>query len=378
MKGILHITRVLVGLLFIFSGLIKANDPLGLSYKMDEFLEIWGLHFGEHLSLFFSVTMNAFEVIAGFALLVGWRMRLFSWLLLLLILFFTFLTGYAYFSGKVKECGCFGNCIPLQAQATFIKDIILLVLILFLFFKRNQVKPLFSPIISGFVLILVSVLSFGIQWYTLTFLPVLDCLPYKVGNNLAEKMKPTGTTPDKFDYVFVYQNNGKQKEFRMNELGQLNDSWKFVERKEVLIQKGDMKEPEIRDFALKTLDNIDSTESILQRKGKTLLLFINKIRLSSTRLNQSFSSLLKVAAEHSVPVYVVSSTPDEVNEYFNKKHQYQLPVLKLDGVAFKTAARVNPTVILLDHGRVAGKWSYARFDDARNHIHSKTVAPSQP
>ncbi|MEI9945418.1 MAG: MauE/DoxX family redox-associated membrane protein [Chitinophagaceae bacterium] len=130
MKPSVTIARLIVGILFIFSGLIKANDPLSLSYKMQEFFEIWNtglasssfflknglisvfdlLH--EH-SLFLSIVMIAFEIIAGVALLLGWRMKLFSWLLLLLIIFFTFLTGYAYLSGKFKNCGCFGDCIPI-------------------------------------------------------------------------------------------------------------------------------------------------------------------------------------------------------------------------------------------------------------------------
>src|SRR6187549_834679 len=133
MKILLVISRVIVGVLFIFSGLIKANDPLGLSYKMQEFFDVWGLHFLDNFSLALSIVMITFEIIAGVAVLVGWRMKLFSWLLLLLIIFFTFLTGYALFSGKIRECGCFGDCIPLTPKESFIKDVILLLLIIVIF-----------------------------------------------------------------------------------------------------------------------------------------------------------------------------------------------------------------------------------------------------
>ena len=109
MKPAISIIRVLVGLLFIFSGLVKANDPHGLSYKMQEYFEIWGFLQLNAISLISSVAMNAFEIIAGFALLLGWRFKFFSWLLLLLILFFTFLTGYTYMTGKPTNCGCFGS-----------------------------------------------------------------------------------------------------------------------------------------------------------------------------------------------------------------------------------------------------------------------------
>src|SRR3989337_2277460 len=142
MKTIIGISRIIVGVLFIFSGLVKANDPLGLSYKMQEFFEVWGWSFLDNYTLALSVLMIAFEIIAGVAVLVGWQMRLFSWLLLLLIVFFTFLTGYALFSGKIRECGCFGDCLPLQAYQSFIKDIILLILILALIPYRKTIRPL--------------------------------------------------------------------------------------------------------------------------------------------------------------------------------------------------------------------------------------------
>src|SRR6266498_111114 len=122
MKTLLNIGRIIVGVLFIFSGLVKANDPLGLSYKMQEFFEVWGLSSLNDYTLALSLVMNIFEVLAGVAVIIGWRMKLFSWLLLLLIIFFTFLTGYAALSGKIKTCGCFGDCIPLTPTTSFIKD----------------------------------------------------------------------------------------------------------------------------------------------------------------------------------------------------------------------------------------------------------------
>src|SRR3982751_308892 len=152
-KNILVAVRWIVGLLFIFSGLIKANDPLGLSYKMQEFFEVWGWNFFNDFTLSFSVLMIVFEIVAGVAVLLGWRMKLFSWLLLALIVFFTFLTGYAYLSGKVRECGCFGDCIPLTAGQSFTKDLILLVLILFLFAQQKKIGAAMSRAGSLAVLI---------------------------------------------------------------------------------------------------------------------------------------------------------------------------------------------------------------------------------
>src|ERR1700743_969255 len=189
MKFLISFVRMLVGILFIFSGLVKADDPLGLSYKMQEFFEVWNFHWLDHFTLAFSIIMIVFAIVAGISILLGWQMKLFSWLVLLLSIFFTFLTGYAYLSGKVRECGCFGDCIPLTAGQSFTKDLLLLVLILFLFAVRDSIRPVLKPTGSAAVLVLATILSAAFQWYVLIHLAVVDCLPYKVGSNIPEKMK---------------------------------------------------------------------------------------------------------------------------------------------------------------------------------------------
>src|SRR6185503_8323608 len=206
--------RVIVGLLFIFSGLVKANDPLGLSYKMQEFFELWGMHQFHSWTLLMSVMMNAFEIIAGFALLLGWRIKLFSWLLLLLIIFFTFLTGYTFITGTPKNCGCFGDCLPISSKTSFLKDLVLTIMIGFLFWKQKLIQPLFKGKTNTLLMLLITIFSFGFQWYTLNYLPVVDCLPYKKGNNIKEKMQmPANYVPDSTVISFIYKKDGKEVEF---------------------------------------------------------------------------------------------------------------------------------------------------------------------
>src|SRR5437762_5521115 len=176
MRIVLNIVRVVVGVLFIFSGLVKANDPLSLSYKMKEFFELWnselenGSFFMKNIlfnlfqflhdhSLSLSLFLIFFEIIAGVALLLGWRMKIFSWLLLLLTIFFTFLTAYALYSGKFTNCGCFGDCLPLTPKESFLKDVVLSILIIFLFINRKKINPYFSARTNLFVLALTTVLS---------------------------------------------------------------------------------------------------------------------------------------------------------------------------------------------------------------------------
>src|SRR6478752_10731039 len=167
MKNVLLVIRWIVGLLFIFSGLVKANDPLGLSYKMQEFFEVWQLHGFNNYTLSLSIIMNVFEILAGVAVIVGWRMKLFSWLLLLLIIFFTFLTGYALFSGKIKTCGCFGDCLPLTPAQSFGKDIFLLVLILVLLLFNSKIKSALKPALAVTVLLIITATATAGQFYVL-------------------------------------------------------------------------------------------------------------------------------------------------------------------------------------------------------------------
>ena len=139
MQNFLKILRWTVGLLFIFSGLIKANDPLGLSYKMQEFFDVWGMSFFNDYTLGLSFLMNLLEIVTGLALLIKYPYKQTLWILLVLIVFFSFLTGYALFSGKIKTCGCFGDCIPLTPKTSFIKDIVLLFSIVILLINHKKV-----------------------------------------------------------------------------------------------------------------------------------------------------------------------------------------------------------------------------------------------
>ncbi|SHL48273.1 DoxX protein [Chitinophaga jiangningensis] len=356
MKIILNLFRILVGVLFIFSGLIKANDPLGLSYKMDEFFEVLHLTFLSPYSLAFSVIMNAFEIIAGVAVLVGYRMRTFSVLLLLLIAFFTFLTGYALFSGTIRECGCFGDCIKLTASQTFWKDVILFVMILLIFAKRNDIKPLFKG--AGFIVLLSAVLSFGIQWYTLRHLPVIDCLAYKVGNNIPEKMKlPPGATPDVYQMTFIYEKDGVKKEFTEDNYPWSDSTWVFVDRKDKLIKKGNA-EPAIKDFILMDLDGGNQTQGVLEETKPVYLFMVLNTSTAGTGWEDKIRALQAKQQKGEIEIFGVTASTKEEIAAFQQAKGLTFQFLQMDGVAIKTAVRSNPGLILLDKGTIKGKWAY--------------------
>ncbi len=364
-KNLLTIIRLVVGVLFIFSGLIKANDPLGLSYKMQEFFEVWNMPALDAWSLWLSIIMIAFEILAGVAVLLGWRMQLFAWLLLLLIIFFSFLTGYAVLSGKIRECGCFGDCIPLQAMGSFIKDLILLALILILFIFRKEIKPALHPATSFALLGITVILTFSFQWYVMRYLPVLDCLPYKIGANIPEKMKPpVNAIPDSSVIHFLYRKNGKEMEFTASNMpADLDSSYSFVRRYDKLIRKGNA-EAAIKDFSLSTADGLDTTQAILDRPGYKVLIFSRHFPDSVPSWNGYFAAMLTVSRMKGIPVYVVTSARSEAEAWLAANGlTREIPVFDCDATAVKTAARADPTVYLVKKGTIVGKWSYASMND---------------
>jgi uncharacterized membrane protein YphA (DoxX/SURF4 family) len=365
MKILVSIVRVIVGVLFIFSGLVKADDPLGLSYKMQEFFEVWNFHWLDHFTLAFSIIMIVFEIAAGVAIILGWRMKLFAWLLLLLILFFTFLTGYAYLSGKVRECGCFGDCIPLTAGESFAKDLILMALIVFLFAIRDQIRPILPPRGSVSVLVATTVLSFILQGYVLKHLPVVDCLPYKAGNNIPEKMKaPPGSVPDSSVITMVYEKNGKKLEFDATRFpADFDDSYHFVSRYDKLIRKGNA-EPAIKDFNLLTGEGTDTTQAVLMAKGYKIFVFMKEVLDDHPSWNKDFSILLTMAKAKNLPVFFITGD-DRTSTWVQQQGiADRVTVLKCDATAIKTAARANPTLYILKGGTILRKYSYADFDSA--------------
>jgi uncharacterized membrane protein YphA (DoxX/SURF4 family) len=365
MRLLLNAIRIFVGVLFIFSGLIKANDPLGLSYKMQEFFEIWHLDFLNEYTLAFSILMIAFEIIAGFSVIIGWQFKLFSWMLFLLIIFFTFLTGYAVLSGKIKECGCFGDCIKLTAEQSFAKDIILFVLIGFLLIKRDQIKAFFAPLISIALLLLITIGSFAIQWYVLEHLPIFDCLPYKNGVDIEEKMQiPAGAIPDSTVINFVYQKDGKEMEFDAEHFPEdFNDStYTFVKRYDKIVRKGNA-EPAIKDFVIMTSSGIDTTFAILSDPREMLVLFLRKPSEGASEWITSFQEIVSYSKTNSRPLIAITPAYEELTTLFSEQ-KIDIPIFKSDLVAVKTAARSNPTLYKIQQGVIINKWGKADLEQA--------------
>jgi uncharacterized membrane protein YphA (DoxX/SURF4 family) len=400
MKKLLLVIRIFVGVLFIFSGLIKANDPHGLGYKMQEFFEVWneGLRgssfflknflistfdfFHEH-ALLLAVIMIALEIIAGFALIIGWQMRFFSWLLLLMIIFFTFLTGYAWLatkpdgSPKFTNCGCFGDCIPITPDISFTKDVILTVLLLFLFFFRKKIVSSFSKRAALLLMLAVTIFSFGIQWYTLNYLPVLDCLPFKKGNNITEQMKiPPNGIPDSTVITFVYEKSGTKVEFTADKFpADFNSTtYKYVDRYDKVIRKGKNNVPPIKGFTLTGETGADSTQYILEQPY-AVLLFVENFSVPVKEWSKKFSDIYKDAKAKNIPVYFITTEYDKAPVALAGTDFAGIQKFKCDVTNVRTAARSNPCLFILKKGTIVGKWSDKQFDKANSELSKIAAQP---
>lgn len=371
MKIIVNTCRFLVGVLFIFSGLVKANDPHGLSYKMQEFFDVWSrsssltslMNSLSSFALPFSLIMITLEIIVGVALILGiWR-NLVSWILLILMIFFTFLTGYAALSGKVATCGCFGDCLPLTSMQSFMKDLVLMVLVIIIVTERRFIRPLFSPPLNVLLVFISLLLVMFFQWHVMRHLPLVDCLPFKAGNNILQLRKmPANAIPDVKEYQFTYKKDGKTSEFSIKNLP--DSSWEFVSRKDIIIEKGKNNEPPIKDFYLNTLTGADTTQAILSLDADFYLFFVNDFKGNKDNWLDNFKNIYHYSKIKNRPLYIVSSQPELADQFFNAMNNYGLHVFALDATAFKTAARTDPELYLMHGPVVKEKWGWADLKKA--------------
>jgi len=302
------------------------------------------------------------EVVLGVALLVGWKKKWTLRLLLALMLLFTFLTSYVLFSGKIRSCGCFGDCVPLTPIQTFTKDILLLGMIILLLSRQQLLQPLFKELMPLAIVLIAFVGTVFLQMHVINHLPLVDCLPFKKGNNILELRKiPADAEPDVYEYTFIYSKGGEEKEFSMNALP--DSTWTFVDRKQKLIKKGKNNQAKINDFSLKDENGADSTEVILQ-KPDYYLFFVKDFEGADDQWLRSFSEIHKKSAASGEKLFVVTSDPESAKKYFNVIHEFRVPVFTCDGTAIKTAARANPSLYKMKGPVVVDKYSWADMTDA--------------
>lgn len=367
------VCRILVGLLFIFSGLIKINDPLGFSYKLQEYFEVFHLSFLDGLALMIAIVLCTLEIVLGFALLIGVRPVKVAWGLLLLIIFFGFLTFYSAWFKVVQTCGCFGDAIPLTPWQSFSKDMVLLALVLVIFVNRKSIQPLFSAKTGDRLAWGSVIVALGIGFYTYSFLPVIDFLAYNVGANIPNEMTtPPGSQPDLFEITYQLKNkkSGQTKQMTDKEYLKSNiwkdNNWAVVGTPESrLVKKGFT--PKIIDLSIKDAQGNDYTKELLANPFNNL--FIVAYDLNKTNLN-AMGNLNALAVNlhdnFNTRTVLLTSNSSADAEAFAKKNHLVMEIFYVDEVPLKEMVRANPGVLLLKNGTIINKWHYhavPKYDD---------------
>ncbi len=371
--GITHIARFLVGGLFIFSGFIKANDPLGFSYKLKEYFEVFkadsGLSVFEsfaHIALPLAILLCVSEMALGFMLLAGYKAKLTLGLLFAQIAFFTFLTFYSACYNKVTTCGCFGDFLVLKPWTSFWKDVVLLILITLLISGKDNITELFSPLITTSLTLIAIILSFVFPIYAYRNLPPLDFRAYKIGDNIKENMKAGADyKPAEYESGFIYENlkTGEQKHFDMkNYPWQDTLNWKWVATDNILIHDA-IHPPKIVDFSITSLDGHDIKDSVLNVKNYMFLLIcwdINETDNDAT-LHAKINDLYKLASTDKIGMLALTQSDAKLIDNYKHGHQALYDFANADGVVLKTMVRSNPGLILIKDGTIIMNWHHNNF-----------------
>ena len=363
MKYLVNICRVLVGVLFIISGLIKLNDPVGFSFKLEEYFSpaVLDIPFLMPYALIISLIVVIFEVLLGITLLLGFKRDLTVWSLLLMILFFTFLTFYSAYYNKVTDCGCFGDAIKLTPWESFAKDIILLLLILILFKWRRNIKRIFRPYTTRIIVLAGLLFCVFLAYYVLNHLPVVDFRPYKVNASIPEGMIIPDDAPKPiFEYAWKFDVGGEEKIIVTNgEYPSVDGEFVGVETEE--IQKG--YEPPIHDFTLE-LSGVDYTEELMNEEKLLMVIAYDLAKTKSTAF-ASIKQLTDEAIKKGYRVIGTSASNDIWTAPYIDKYKLEFPFYFTDETTLKTIVRSNPGVLVLKKGTILQKVHYNDIEDLR-------------
>lgn len=361
LKSILvNICRLLLSITFIFSGFVKAIDPLGSQYKIGDYLTALGMagKIPEWVQLILSISLSGAEFTLGILLLLAIRRRLVSKLAFVLMLGMTLITLWLTISNPIQDCGCFGDAIHLTNSQTFIKNLVLLVAsIVVMRLPLYQVRFISKTnqwIATYFTMIFIVIVSL----LSLYHLPLFDFRPYYIGQNILKGMQiPKGAKQTKYKTTFICTKNGVQKEFNENNYPYNDSTWIFVDTKQEVIEKG--YEPPIHDFSItdeKTGE--DLTEQILNKDGYTFLLVSPMLEVAQDRNFGDIEGIYEYAKENGYAFYGLTASTDKGIKHWRDITGAEYPFYVTDGTTLKTMIRSNPGLLLLYKGTIINKWNH--------------------
>lgn len=349
--------RLLLGVVFIFSGTVKAIDPMGGAIKIGEYLSSFGLDKLQPFAVAVSFNLSAIEFTLGVCALLGVYRRYTSALILLLMAFMTPLTLYLALFDPVSDCGCFGDALVLTNWETFYKNIVLLAASVFLFIYNQRISAFYTFRVYWFIPLFSYLFCVGFSYRNYNHLPILDFRPYKVGANIPALMAiPEGAPQDEYAYTFVYEKDGVKKEFSLDNYPADDSTWTFVESKTELVRQGYI--PPIASFNIYDEEGNEVTEDILENPGPVFLLIAPKLETADDGQMDEINGVYDYALEHNLPFYCVTGSSPEAIETWSDNTGAEYPFRMADEVLLKTIVRSNPGLVLLKNGTILGKWHY--------------------
>jgi uncharacterized membrane protein YphA (DoxX/SURF4 family) len=359
--------RVLIGVVFVFSGIVKAIDPVGNAIKIQEYLSSFGLDYFLWTDYILSFSQAALEFALGFCLLMGVYRKLVTLCILIVMCFMTPLTLYLAIYNPVADCGCFGDALIITNWQTFYKNIVLLGGAVFLYMYCRRLTSFYTYKAYWFVFLFpfFFCIAFCIRNYD--HLPILDFRPYKTGSNIFELMEIPEDAPQA-EYHFIYQKDGVQKEFTLDESPVDDSTWTYVDTK--LISEGFI--PKVSSFELYNEEQENAGIQIVSQSATLFFLIAPKLETASDEHIEAINHLYDFACEKHYPFYCVTSSSQEKIEEWRKNTGADYPFLTADDVLLKTMIRSNPGLVMLKNGTILAKWHHN--DIPKENILAETIA----
>ncbi|MFW6019357.1 MAG: BT_3928 family protein [Bacteroidales bacterium] len=358
MKIIRNISRILAGLVFMFSGFVKGVDPWGFAYKLMDYYEAFSLEWLDPTALYVSVIVSALEFVIGFALVFNARPKLAAWGNLLFMVFFTPLTLYLAIANPVSDCGCFGDAIIMTNWETFFKNIVLLIFAIIIFRDRQKFTPYWNKTQQSVLVFIGVFILISLSWYSYQHLPILDFRAWKVGSKMIEE------TP-KPEVYLIYKNKetGETKEWLSDDLPydkpEFNEKWEFVD------QRTEEKDRPEKTLLVEDKKGNNVSEKLFTREGYTFILIAHTLEQAHEESMITMDKFYDQCREDSIGFHAITGDLFKESSAYKQQLNLDYPFYLADDIALKTIIRSNPGLILLKDGIILEKWHYNDFPKYR-------------
>ena len=359
---LLQISRFIFGAVFVFSGFVKAIDPLGSTYKIEDYLRTFGGFFESMADYAFplAIALSTIELLIGLNLIFKIQLNLTAILGLLFMIVMTPLTLYIAIKNPVTDCGCFGDALVISNWATFFKNIVLIGLIILILVYQSKFRPFLSLKVQQIGTVTFIAAGILLSIYSYRHLPMIDFLPYKTGVNIPKAMEiPENAPSDVYKTNFIYEKDGVQKEFTLENYPKNDSNWAFVDQKTELISKG-YKAP-IHDFSIMNAQFDDITQQVLNFPGLTYLFIMYDLNETSINGAKEAEKTYQKYLKAGIKCYALTGSSDADVQKFKEKTNVTFTFWKTDPTVLKTMIRANPGLILLKKGTIQGKWNWRDF-----------------